>query len=447
MRCAYVGCVEPLREPDGYCRCRLSVGSLERLPAAARAFLEKYVRCDELGVATLHRKCWDELRAVVGASGRKRVRRGSWIGKVRELVDRADETLEVFDSEARVESEALRVAELLLGAGGAFVFTGAGISTNAGIGDYRGIFGKWTEKDLEADGAGGEAAAAGPPSPPGGAAPEGGGPDEPGPSSLPTEAEEDEGVPYEQLRPTLCHEALSRLTEMGLVAHIASQNCDGLHLLSGVPEERLGELHGNVFVELCRRCKRRVSRNYYVCYDDTEEYFSDLLDYGRSDLPKPPHCSRCRDCGLSHSTLRWCEDCGAQLEDSIVNFGDDLPEGVLEAAERAARGARLHLSLGTLMTVTPANSLVERGLRKRDLVIVNRQKTHLDSKATVRIFGDCDKVMAIVMERVLGREAHAAWLDHVAQKQPAYDAMRAEEPPPVRPPKKKRAARPKNRRR
>lgn len=83
------------------------------------------------------------------------------------------------------------------------VFTGAGISTSAGIGDFRGIFGQWMEMERKHD-------------------------------SDDDDEEEDiirpiDNIPYEDLRPTLAHEVVAWMVQQGQVQHVITQNCDGLH--------------------------------------------------------------------------------------------------------------------------------------------------------------------------------------------------------------------------
>ena len=68
-------------------------------------------------------------------------------------------------------------------------------------------------------------------------------------------------VTFEDTQPTLTHMALLALVEAGMVKHIISQNVDGLHLKSGLPREKLSELHGNMFMEKCEKCGKYVSPN------------------------------------------------------------------------------------------------------------------------------------------------------------------------------------------
>lgn len=117
----------------------------------------------------------------------------------------------------------------------------------------------------------------------------------------------DEGVDYEELRPTFTHEALCRLVDLDLVKHVVSQNGDGLHGLSGISKEHLSELHGNVFIEKCEKCHHRYERTFYVMDYTGSQYFEDIEDYGKSEVKKPRHAKRCDTCGLSHRTGRKCE--------------------------------------------------------------------------------------------------------------------------------------------
>lgn len=95
------------------------------------------------------------------------------------------------------------------------------------------------------------------------------------------------------LRPTYTHEALVKLTEMGHLKYLISQNTDGLHRLSGIPEGSIAELHGNAFTEKCERCEKRYTWNF-----------------GHRSGPKvasvPPR--KCDHCRINHRTGRICPD-------------------------------------------------------------------------------------------------------------------------------------------
>lgn len=100
---------------------------------------------------------------------------------------------------------------------------------------------------------------------------------------------------FARVKPTYSHMALSAMVRSGLVKHVVSQNCDGLHLRSSIDRLKLSELHGNCFVELCLEC----DVEYVRLFDVTED----------SGFRK-------------HATSRTCAKCGNQLRDSIIHFGE-----------------------------------------------------------------------------------------------------------------------------
>ena len=347
------------------------------------------------GEARLHVACWK----LALKSARARSKKSSSMSVAeRALVKEAAATVEFHDSAADVCSAAARIASMLQHARHCVAFTGAGISTSAGIGDYRGKSGKWTELDRGA-------------------------------------ASDDDGVPYEQLRPTYTHEALVKLVEMGLIKHIISQNGDGLHTLSGVQPENLSELHGNVFIEVCTKCGHQFDRLFYVMDDAASQHYEELEDNGRTEIPKPLHAAQCKMCGLNHHTQRQCSDCKGQLKDTIINFGDDLDAATLETAEQHATRSDLCLSLGSTMLVTPACSLIEMGCKPLRLVVVNRQKTGFDEVCLqqcergeplgVRVFGDCDDVMHEVLCQLMGVEQARSWESKRNQRMKQYNTLRS----------------------
>lgn len=118
---------------------------------------------------------------------------------------------------------------------------------------------------------------------------------------------------------------------------IISQNGDGLHILSGEKERtnsshnaqlnsndcagvdpsRVAELHGNVFLERCPRCKTKHYRKSYVCDDHASLYYEELEDNGSTDIIKPKHANQCSTCGLSHTTVRQCTNKYSQACTSV----------------------------------------------------------------------------------------------------------------------------------
>ena len=263
--------------------------------------------------------------------------------------------VEHFDSAEVLNEKVLEMANRFRRAKHAIAFTGAGISTAAGVPDYRsGVntvldtgAGLWTRAAYKKQAKAGRA----------------------GVLKNPVKT-----VSMQKACPTFTHMALRTLIEKGMLKFLISQNIDGLHLRSGVPRAHLSELHGNRNLEQCVRCKAEYLRDHNV------------------RTSKKVH---------DHVTGRTCDNpkCGGALQDTIINFGESLPERDWDASFIHAGKADFCLALGSSLTVTPAADLPEQvGDRKgSDLFIVNLQNTPLDRYATKRLNGKCDEVMKLFM--------------------------------------------------
>merc|ERR1719428_2022393 len=114
--------------------------------------------------------------------------------------------------------------QLVRGSKHIVVFTGAGISTSAGIPDFRGPTGVWTRKAQ-------------------------------GLSPI-------AGTSTVKALPTKTHMGIVELHRRGILRYVISQNCDGLHRRSGLPASAISELHGNSNIEICESCGRRFFRDF-----------------------------------------------------------------------------------------------------------------------------------------------------------------------------------------
>ncbi|PNJ18204.1 SIRT6 isoform 6 [Pongo abelii] len=120
---------------------------------------------------------------------------------------------------------------------------------------------------------------------------------------------------FESARPTQTHMALVQLERVGLLHFLVSQNVDGLHVRSGFPRDKLAELHGNMFVEECAKCKTQYVR-------DTVVGTMGLKATGRL-------CTVAKARGL--------RACRGELRDTILDWEDSLPDRDLALADEASR--------------------------------------------------------------------------------------------------------------
>lgn len=244
-----------------------------------------------------------------------------------------------MDLQAKIDLAARWIAE----SESLVVFTGAGISTDSGLPDFRGPDGVWTRRD----------------------------------KGLPPP----KSPPWDQVRPNQGHYALAELLEMGLLDYLISQNVDGLHAKSGIPFDKMAELHGNMYFMKCLNCHRKMT---------FEEAGWDKSKFGK---------------GYRTTRIQkgqpQCPYCGGRIISSIVNFGDPLPEDELnEAIERSAE-ADVFFVIGSSLVVTPAANMP--GIAKKNgakLIILNLEETPYDQIADLRFFNKISKVLPPIMEKV-----------------------------------------------
>jgi len=213
----------------------------------------------------------------------------------------------------------------------AVVFTGAGISTESGIPDFRSPGGIWTRyKPIDFD-------------------------DFIASEDARREAWRRRFATDPTLRaaqPNRGHRAVAALVKRGRVSSVITQNIDGLHQASGVPDERVIELHGNTTYAHCLDCGRRY------------ELEAIRIAFERDEVP--PRCTGCR--GL--------------VKTATISFGQAMPPVAMERAQGETLAADLFIVAGSSLVVYPAAGFPE--LAKRNgaaLVIVNRDPTGLDDIA------------------------------------------------------------------
>jgi NAD-dependent deacetylase len=247
-----------------------------------------------------------------------------------------------------------RLAELLQERAPCVVLTGAGISTESGIPDFRSAEGIWAQYDplevahvdaFRRD---------------------------------PARVWEFYALRLEVLsgaEPNDGHRALAELESRGWVRAVVTQNVDGLHARAGSRE--LVEVHGSLREAECVQCGTRVP-------------MADVVPL----LPLPP-----------------CPECGDVLKPGVVMFGELLPVAAIEQAQRLAAEARLLLVVGSSLEVYPVAALPELTLARGGvLAIVNRGETPWDSRAELVLdagAGETLRALAAAMPEPRRRGADA----------------------------------------
>ncbi len=236
--------------------------------------------------------------------------------------------------ESLIDTEIRRVAGWLRESSATVVLTGAGISTESGIPDFRGPNGLWTKNP------GAEKAA-----------------------TLQNYLADREvrvrawrnrveGGLWTEAEPNAGHLALAELERKGKLALLITQNIDSLHLKAGNSPGRMVEIHGNLRDYVCMGCGDRGPIEL-------------VLERVRAGEEDPP-----------------CRRCGGILKSATISFGQNLVREDYERAERAAASCELFLAIGTSLTVYPVAYLPEVALRNgARLVILNAQETPYDGLA------------------------------------------------------------------
>lgn len=176
---------------------------------------------------------------------------------------------------------------------------------------------------------------------------------------------------YREARPGRGHRALATLIAAGRMSGIITQNIDGLQQAAGVAPERVVELHGNGTYALCLDC-------------DLRHELADIRPNFEASGKAP-----------------GCRDCGGIVKSATISFGQAMPEAAMRRAHELARACDLFLAIGSSLVVQPAAFFPVLAKRAgARLVIVNREETPLDDMADLVINADIGAVLASVLAPV-----------------------------------------------
>ena len=227
------------------------------------------------------------------------------------------------------------------------VFTGAGISTESGIPDFRSPGGIWSRmKPIYYQ----EFVAS----------------EEARVESWRRKFESDPVM--RAAAPNRGHRAVAALVGRGKISHVVTQNIDGLHQASGIADHQVIELHGNSTYAHCLDCQKRYE------LDDLRPGFEATL--------KSPRC----------------DDCGGYVKTATVAFGQSMPPAAMIRAEEAILACDLCLVAGSSLVVYPAAGFPE--LAKRNgagLVILNREPTDMDAIADLVLHREIGETLGAIV--------------------------------------------------
>ncbi len=222
-------------------------------------------------------------------------------------------------------------------------FTGAGISTESGISDYRGSGGVWTryrvvtiQEFLASNSARKEY----------------------------WQRKTDLWPSIRDAEPNDGHNAFAELYRRGKLLGLITQNIDGLHQKAGVPDDKVIELHGNTISTACLDCGHSISTQ--TAMDQFER------------TVEPPICAKC----------------GGWMKPTTISFGQSMPETEMKAAASLCAGADVFIAAGSSLAVQPAAGLPV--LAKQNgalLVIINRNETAVDDIADVLLRGEIGRLL------------------------------------------------------
>ena len=234
----------------------------------------------------------------------------------------------------------------------AVALTGAGISTESGIPDFRGPQGVWT-RDPKAEARADIRFYVADP-------------------EVRRQAWQTRlNHPARGAQPNAGHRALAELERMGRLSTLITQNIDGLHLAAGSSQEQTIEIHGTMREFVCLECGLRGP-------------MADALERVRAGEDDPA-----------------CLECGGILKSATISFGQSLVPSDLARAEAAAATSDLFLAIGSSLTVYPVAWLPERALAAgARLVIMNAEPTPLDDRAHALLRGQLGELLPAVVDRV-----------------------------------------------
>jgi len=261
-------------------------------------------------------------------------------------------SLKTTEQEDGVTRQIEQIAQWITESKRTVAFSGAGLSTESGIPDFRSPGGVWDRYNPE---------------------------DFYFQNFLASEASREKYwqmatemyEPMKKAQPNLAHLAIAEMEKLGKLDCVITQNIDGLHFKAGNSEEKVIQLHGTAMYVSCLNCGKKYDR------DEIQERL-------RKGLKVP-----------------YCDDCHGPLKPATISFGQSMPERETQEAYHRSSLCDLFIVIGSSLVVQPAASMPLVAKRNgAKLVIINRDPTPYDDMADSVIHGQAGPTMASIMEKV-----------------------------------------------
>lgn len=240
--------------------------------------------------------------------------------------------------EKEIENLALRIKKCRQ----LVILTGAGISTDSGLPDYRGPNGLWTRRKKGI-------------------------------------SENKKPKSFIKFKPNVGHKAIAKLYKKGFLKFLITQNIDNLHRKSGIPESVIAEIHGNYNYLRCLNCDKRYSLKDLLIKEGIQTITNPIA--GTNEVK---NCS-----------------CGGKISPTYVGFGTPLPDREIQQANDNASSCDLFIAIGSTLSVEPASILPKKAKNNNAyVVIINNARTTYDLKADLIIQGQIEEILPKIVKYV-----------------------------------------------
>lgn len=199
---------------------------------------------------------------------------------------------------------------------------------------------------------------------------------------------------FSSVLPNGGHAALAALERRRIATGVITQNVDGLHLQAG--SQRVVELHGTMRRVVCLHCGQVFDRRNIAVQIDADNPW---LVAGEDAVLLPD--GDVRPASVDGFRLPVCSVCGGMLKPEVVFFGETIPVGRFAGAEQLVAGAEALLVAGSSLAVNSGMRLIQRAHRRElPIVIVNRGQTRADARAAVKVDAGTSDVLAALAEHL-----------------------------------------------